>query len=229
MARCQGPQTMRVTRRSTHLRQPVLSTVEEQVSAAPGHGRKARPAAGLPALARRQRPHPDVLAAWRRERARVRSERRQTLRPKTQAASRMTTPSNVSRRRLFAASGTDPGHLVADQFRDHGRRPQRQQMVGTRPGDLLAARNPRGDVCCAARHHRVLVISGDHCGWELDLAEPAVGRRVGSLVIAEPEVSLCCAADLGLRRHRRRPRSAGRERQSRPRSSAAESSSNCLP
>ena len=63
----------------------------------------------------------------------------------------------------------------------------------------------------AARHHRVLVVSGDHCGWELDLAEPAVGRRVGSLVIAEPEVGLCCPADLGLARpgrHRRRPRSA---------------------
>jgi hypothetical protein len=43
------------------------------------------------------------------------------------------------------------------------------------------------------------VISDDHCGRDLDLAEPAVGRRVGPLVIAEPEVGICCPADLGLR------------------------------
>jgi transposase len=53
----------------------------------PGPPRARPQAPGLPALAQRPRPPPDVLAAQRRERARIRSERQQRWgRPKPKAA-----------------------------------------------------------------------------------------------------------------------------------------------
>ena len=85
---------------------------------------------------------------------------------------------------------------LADQFGDHGRRSQRQQMVSAGCGNLLAAGDPGGDVCCAASHHRILLVSDDYCGRYPDLAEPGVCGRVGPLMVAQPEIGIYCSTEL---------------------------------
>ncbi len=88
---------------------------------------------------------------------------------------------------------------IADKVGDHGWHPQRQQVVSARCGDLPAAGDPGGDVCCAASHHRVLAVSHYYCGRCPDLAEPAVAGRVRPFEITDPEEGLSRPADLSLR------------------------------
>ena len=91
--------------------------------------------------------HPDVLAAQRRERARIRSD------ASNAGAARNLKPHDRPGETFMASALGVPvlAGKLADELSDHGRHPQRQQVVGTRRGDSARSGDPGGDVRGAAR------------------------------------------------------------------------------